>query len=65
MFDRAMRDLSRGFAVSHYDIPCLGGYSRDGATIYVDRDTPDQIKQGNRVCPIRPSSAPTAWCIHA
>jgi hypothetical protein len=55
-YDRALRDprfqalLSRGFAVSYdYDVPYLGGYSRDGATIYIDRDTPSEIKRGKRV----------------
>jgi hypothetical protein len=61
-FDRARNDprflavLNRGFQVSYdYDVPYLGGYSQDGATIYVDRDTPEQIKRGKRVYVIRPA----------
>jgi hypothetical protein len=42
--------LARGFAVSFdYDIPYLGGYSQNGATIYIDKDTPEQLKLGRRV----------------
>jgi hypothetical protein len=70
-YDRAMRDLrfqailSRGFHVSYdYDIPYLGGYSRDGATIYVDRDTPAEIKRGRRVYAIRPSGLVRGILVH-
>jgi hypothetical protein len=63
-YDRALHDprfqaaLNRGFAVSYdYDVPYLGGYSQDGSTIYIDRDTPEQIKRGKRVYQIRPEPA--------
>jgi hypothetical protein len=47
--------LARGFRVSYdYDVPYLGGYSQDGATIYIDRSTPPEIKRGKRIYPLRP-----------
>jgi hypothetical protein len=62
-YDRALSDprfqaiLSRGFNVSYeYDVPYLGGYSQDGGTIYIDRDTPNEIKRGKRIYPLRPPS---------
>jgi hypothetical protein len=61
-YDRALHDprfqavLARGFAVSFdYDVPYLGGYSRDGGTIYIDKDTPEQIKRGKRIYRLRPN----------
>jgi hypothetical protein len=60
-YDRAGQDprfqafLNRGFRVSFdYDIPYLGGYSQDGSVIYIDKDTPEEIKRGKRVYPVRP-----------
>ncbi len=57
-YNKALHDprlqalLSRGFQVNdQYDIPYLGGYSRDGATIYLDKDVPPQFKNGNRTYP--------------
>jgi hypothetical protein len=71
MFDRAMRDLrfqallARGFTVSFdYDIPYLGGYSRDGSTIYVDRDTPAEIQRGKQSYPVRPHGLVSGILIH-
>src|SRR5947209_3604355 len=70
-YDRALRDphfqavLNRGFRVSYdYDIPYLGGYSQDGSTIYVDRDTPAQIKRGRRIYQIRPDGLVRGICVH-
>jgi hypothetical protein len=70
-YDRALNDprfqavLARGFAVNYdYDIPYLGGYSQDGTTIYVDRDTPAQIKRGRRVYPIRPNGLVCGILVH-
>jgi hypothetical protein len=70
-FDRAQHDprfqalLARGFRVSFdYDVPYLGGYSQDGATIYVDRDTPAELKRGKRVYPIRPDGLVRGIIVH-
>jgi hypothetical protein len=70
-YARALRDLrfqtflNRGFRVSFdYDIPYLGGYSRDGSTIYVDRDTPTEIKRGKRVYPVRPHGIVRGIIVH-
>jgi hypothetical protein len=59
-YDRALHDarfqavLTRGFAVSlDYDVPYLGGYSLDGTTIYVDRNTPAEAKRGKRLYAVR------------
>ena len=71
IYDRAMRDprfqalLARGFATSFdYDIPYLGGYSRDGSVIYVDRDTPAAIQRGRRAYAIRPHGLVNGILIH-
>ena len=55
LFDKAQDDpkfqsiLARGFDISYdYDVPYLGGYSVDGCTIYIDRDTPRSITCGRR-----------------
>jgi hypothetical protein len=60
-YDRAQHDprfqaiLAHGFRVSFdYDVPYLGGYSRDGGTIYIDKDTPAQAARGKRVYQLRP-----------
>ncbi len=70
-YDRALRDprfqaiLSRGFRVSYdYDVPYLGGYSRDGTTIYIDRDTPAEIKRGKRIYHLRPHGLVGGICVH-
>ena len=47
-----------------YDIPYLGGYSRDGTTIYIDRDTPAGIKRGRRVYHLRPHGLVGGICVH-
>jgi hypothetical protein len=59
-YDRARQDprfltfLNRGFRVSfEYDIPYLGGYSADGSVIYIDKDTPTEIRWGNRIFQVR------------
>ncbi len=70
-YDRALRDvrfqalLARGFRPEyHYDIPYLGGYSRDGTTIYVDRDTPFQVQRGRAVYQVRPAGLVNGILIH-
>jgi hypothetical protein len=70
-YDRAQRDarfqafLNRGFRVSFdYDIPYLGGYSRDGSIIYVDRDTPLEIKRGKRIYRVRPNGLVRGLLVH-
>jgi hypothetical protein len=37
-----------------YDLPALSGYSRDGRTIYIDRDLPEKIMVGEREIEIKP-----------
>ena len=70
-YDRALDDprfqavLARGFAVSYdYDIPYLGGYSLDGATVYIDRDTPDEWRRAGRVYPLRPRGLVSSILVH-
>jgi hypothetical protein len=70
-YARALRDprfqaiLARGFAVSYdYDIPYLGGYSRDGATIYIDKDTPEQFARGRRIYVLRPDGLVRGLIVH-
>jgi hypothetical protein len=70
-YDRALHDprfqaaLARGFAVSFdYDVPYLGGYSADGATIYIDKDTPEQAKRGKRLYQLRPQGLVSCILVH-
>jgi hypothetical protein len=70
-YGRALHDprfqafLNRGFRVSFdYDVPYLGGYSQDGATIYIDRDTPAEIKQGRKIYQVRPDGLVRGIIVH-
>lgn len=70
-YDRAQRDprfqaiLARAFNVSFdYDIPYLGGYSQDGATIYIDKDTPAQAKRGKRIYQLSPDGLVRGIIVH-
>jgi hypothetical protein len=57
--------LARGFATSFdYDIPYLGGYSRDGATVYIDRDTPAVVRRGKRTYAMRPNGLVGGILVH-
>jgi hypothetical protein len=70
-YDRALRDprfaavLARAINVNYdYDVPYLGGYSQDGATIYVDRDTPAETKRGKRLYQLRPQGLVSGILVH-
>jgi hypothetical protein len=70
-YDRALHDprfqalLARGFVVNYdYDIPYLAGYSRDGGTIYIDKDTPAEAKRGKRIYLLRPDGLIRGLCVH-
>ena len=63
---RALRPCSRApSSVNYdYDVPYLGGYSQDGATIYVDRDTPAETKRGKRLYQLRPQGLVSGILVH-
>jgi hypothetical protein len=70
-YDKALHDprlqtlIAREFSVNYdYDIPYLSGYNKAGSVIYVDKDTPGQIKRGNRVYPFRPDGLVRALIVH-
>jgi hypothetical protein len=70
-YDRALHDprfaavLARAFSVNYdYDVPYLGGYSQDGARIYVDRDTPAEAMRGKRLYQLRPQGLVSGIVVH-
>lgn len=70
-YDRALHDarfaavLARAVSVNYdYDVPYLGGYSQDGATLYVDRDTPAEAKRGKRLYQLRPQGLVSGILVH-
>jgi hypothetical protein len=71
VYERARNDprfqaiLVRGFVTSYaFDVPYLGGYSRNGATVYVDRDTPAAVQSGRKVFAVRPRGLVQGILIH-
>jgi hypothetical protein len=57
--------LARGFHVSFdYDIPYLGGYSRDGTVIYIDRDVPAFVAYKRRKIRLWPTGLVGGICTH-
>jgi hypothetical protein len=56
MLDRKFLSLfTRTVKIDHtHDIPYLGGYSKDGGTIYLDRHLPLEMRLGNKIVDITP-----------